>query len=240
VTYPEEHSYVTVIGDCYNQIERWQFGFRLRNEAATNVNLAPAIGPVVQNWWNNTGYTVGVDRWMAPSTHRLTEVKVARIGLDGLYDPDDPDSASWFPTTPPAGPGTPPSGMSPQQTMAVTLLTAKPRGLASKGRLYPPMSTLAVTQTTDGRIQNTVAQQLAASIKHLINDINALTLVTSVAVFSRGKGVASYDSAHKRVEYTYPNAGAVENVTGVGVGRVVDTQRRRRRQITELREEVTL
>lgn len=239
MTYPEEHTYVSVIGDAYSTAERWQFGFRLRNEAATNVNLAPVIGPEVLKWWTGgTGYTTGVDKWQPPNTHRLLEVKVARIGTDGKYDPDDPDSASYFPS-PTGGAGTPLAASAPQLTTAVTLLTAKPRGLASKGRIYPPPSTLWALGT-DGRISTSVADQLAASIKRLINDINALTLVTNVAVFSRGKGVPTYNSAKNRIEYSYPNAGAVENVTGVGVGRVIDTQRRRRRQLADARQEVTL
>lgn len=232
--YPNEHSYVTVIGDAYGGTERWQFGFRLQPESVGSQAAANAIAVHVRNWWEAiTPYSTGVDKFHSLTTHRLLEVKVASIGIDGHYPPTEPSASSIY-TTPVVGGSSPPAGITPQSTMAVTLTTAKQRGLASKGRIFVPPSATMLPETADGKVSVARATELGASIKRLINAINADSLVGNVAVFSRGKGVPSYNATKHRVEYTYPNEGAVELVTGVRVGRVVDTQRRRRRQLTEL------
>lgn len=238
MTYPEIHSYMTVIGDAYSGTERWQFGLRFNYGGASEQVLADALAVYVKDWWNGTGYTSGTNSWRAPNTHRLTEIKVARIGTDGLYVPGT-DSASNYPGNL-TGSGTPGYNQAPQDTVAVTLLTAKPRGYASKGRIYPPQS-IEMQLGADGKLPTVKAAILAASFKKLLDNINASSYVGQVAVYSKGKGVPSYDTAHNRITYTYPNVGTKEPVTGVSVGLVMDTQRRRRRQLLEsVRQEATL
>lgn len=238
VTYTEQHYYVSVIGDAYSTAEKWQFGFRLRNGPDAIDVVAEAMATTISNWFTDVGATANVDQMRFSNAHRLTELKIAKIDTNGLYL-DGTESYSHFYATPPTGTVAPLAGELPQNSVAVTLLTAKPRGLASRGRIFLPPSAL-YAPGTDGRLTVAGATQLATGVKRLINNINTLTNVTSVAVFSKGKGVAAYDATHKRVTYTYPNAGATENVTGVGVGRVVDTVRRRRRQLVENRQEVVL
>lgn len=234
MTYPNEHSYVTVIGDAYGGTERWQFGFRLQPKSVGNQAVADAISVHVRNWWDAISpYSTGVDKFHSLTTHRLTEIKCASIDVDGKYPADEP-SASHFYVPGAVGGTNPPAGTIPQATMACTLTTALPRGLASKGRIFVPPSGTMLPETADGKVSAARAGEMAASIKRLINDINADPLVGNVAIFSRGRGVPSYNAVKHRVEYTYPNPGAVQLVTGVRVGRVVDTQRRRRRQLTEL------
>jgi hypothetical protein len=240
VTYPNEHSYVTVIGDAYGGTERWQFGFRLQPESVGSQAAADAISVHVRNWWEAISpYSTGVDKFHSLTTHRLLEVKVASIQPDGHYPPNEP-SASHFFSPGVAGGSAPPAGTIPQATMAVTLTTALPRGLASKGRIFVPPSATMLPETADGKVSSARATEMAASVKRLINAINADPLVGNVAIFSRGRGVPSYNAVKHRVEYTYPNEGAVQLVTGVRVGRVIDTQRRRRRQLTELPVATTL
>lgn len=239
MTYPEQHQYVSVIGDAYSAAERWQFGFRLRANPAAPQAVADQIAARVLEWWNGSApYVLNTDAFKAPTTHRLTEVKVAPIDVNGEYVAGQ-SSASHFFSPAVAGGFAPVAGQLPQATFAVTLLTAKPRGYASHGRIYLPPTTLMAT-ASDGKVSGTDAGIIGASIKRLINAINAETLVTNVAVFSRGKGVPSYNSAKNRIEYTYPNQGYVENVTSVGVGRLVDTQRRRRNRLVESRTDIAL
>lgn len=237
--FPEQHQYLTIIGDCYGATERWQFGLRLSDGGVSNQVTAEAVSDDIQRWWQATApYNTVVDGFGPSSTHRLTEVKCARIQPDGTYPPTDA-SYSHFYLPPIAGDQTPPAGQLPQGTVCVTLTTAVPRGLASKGRIYLPGSSRYVPQS-DGLITSTNANAIAASIKRLINEINANTEVGNVMIYSRGKGVPTYDAQHKRVEYTYPNPGASRPVTGVRVGRVVDTQRRRRRSLAETYQVQTL
>lgn len=240
MAFPEAHTYVSVIGDCFGASERWQFGFRIQGSTASSTtSLANQIGPVVLSWWSGTNeFASSSNKFLPLNTHRLTEVKVAHIGTDGKYW-NNTDSSSYFPT-PTAGATGPTGRVVPQATMAVTLTTAKPRGLASKGRFYPPPCAYMLPELADGRVLSANATSLANAVKEFINSLNSYSLVGNVSVYSRGKGVPAYDPAHNRIEYTYPNDGAVEHVTGVEVGRVIDTQRRRRRQLAEARVAVVI
>lgn len=233
MTFPQAHQYVTVIGDSYGTLERWQFGFRLTSGGVSNQATADAIKPYVLKWWVGTAAPYSVNsNFGSVSTHRLTEIKCANIETTGLYPPTLPSASSFVnPIT--AGTNAPHAGMLPQGSLAMTLTTAVPRGLASKGRVYLPPS-LRYQPFTDGLLPVAETQKLADSFLNLIKEINADPLVGNVAIFSRGKGVAAFDAVKKKVRYSYPGAGAVNNVTGVRVGRVVDTQRRRRRSLAEL------
>jgi hypothetical protein len=226
--YSQQHQLISCIGDCYGATERWQFGLRITDGGVSNQVTADAVAPYFQTWWQlSTGDYFGPNL-----THRLTEIKVARIDEDGTYPPTDVSASHFFvpPLTSTLGPIV---GMLPQNTVVASLITALPRGLASKGRIYLPPSIRATVVDATGLMTTANAQALANSTWTLIQAINANSVVGNVAIFSRGKGVARYDAEHKRVEYDYPNPGAMNVVTGVRVGRVVDTQRRRRRQLVE-------
>lgn len=232
MTFPQAHQYVTVIGDSYAQTERWQFGLRLTSGGVSNQATADAIKPIVLKWWVGTAAPYSVNsNFGAPTTHRLTEIKCANIETTGLYPPTLP-SASSFIVPPQAGSAAPHAGMLAQGSMAMTLMTAIPRGLASKGRVYLPPS-IRYQPGTDGLLAAAEAQKLADSFLNLIKEINADALVGNVAVFSRGKGHPAPSANGKKILYTYPDPGAMNLVTGIRVGRVVDTQRRRRRSLAE-------
>ena len=230
--YPNAHGYVSVIGSCYGATEHWQFGFRVDPAPVGNQAMADDLAPLIQAWWHgDSPYTAGVDKLASLNTHTLDEVKVAQVDVDGNYKTDVPSASHLF-TTPVVGSQNPNAGQLPQGTVVATLTTALPRGLASKGRIFLPPSGEYIPGT-DGRIASGSADHLRDSVLRLIRSINASSLVGNVTVFSRGRGVPTYNATKHRVEYTYPNPGAKNIVTGVRVGRVVDTQRRRRRSLSE-------
>jgi hypothetical protein len=232
VTYPNAHGYVSVIGSAYGGTEKWQFGFRIDPAPVGNQATADTIAPYVQAWWKATApYVAGVDRFGSLTTHTLDEVKVAQIDVDGKYKLDVP-SASHFFVPVLVGTDAPAAGQLPQGTVVATLTTALPRGLASKGRIFLPPSS-EYLPGADGRIPVGGADHLRDSVLKLIRAINGDALVGNVTVFSRGRGVPAYNADKHRVEYTFPNPGSKQIVTGVRVGRVVDTQRRRRRSLLE-------
>ena len=101
----------------------------------------------------------------------------------------------------------------PQSTVAVSLVTGAERGYASKGRFFPPVGALDVNMDTSGRVGAPFAQGIALSAAQLITDMNG-SEAGDVVVFS------------KVGQITRP-------VTGVRVGRVVDTQQRRRKNLLE-------
>lgn len=230
--FPLDHHYVTVIGDSFNSTERWQFGFRLTDGGLSNEVTALAMASDIEDWWRpNLPYGAG-NIYNSLATHRLTELKVAKIQPDGTYPPDEP-SYSHFYLPPIAGQNAKPAGTTPQDTTCVTLTTALPRGLASKGRMYLPPHAQQLPDAT-GLVPAATLEPVLQSVRTLINAINANAEVGNVAIFSRGRGVPAYNAERNRIEYTYPNPGAFNVVTGVSMGRVVDTQRRRRRQLSEL------
>jgi len=101
-----------------------------------------------------------------------------------------------------------------QCAMAISLRTALARGRGHAGRFYAPVG--AVTVDAEGRISAASAGGMATSAATLVNDLN--DIVTSgggrVVVFSKV-------------------AQTVEPVTGIAVGRVIDTMRSRRTSLLE-------
>jgi hypothetical protein len=173
------------------------------------------------------------------NTHRLQGIKVAVVGADGNYpDGHVPGEVYWANVPGPyqvAGTGF----IAPQNSVCVTLTTAKPRGLASKGRFYLPPMYIGIQ--ADGLINDNHRDLLVGDLHDFLTGINNATLdAGDIAIFSRGKGLPAYDAVHHKVTYTYPNAGSSNDVTAVRVGRVIDTQRRRRRQLVESPEGVPL
>ena len=141
----------------------------------------------------------------------LTHVKLNAIGTDGKY---------VLPTTNEKVMANVPGGFvdancPPNQVaLAVTLLTAVSRGPANKGRFYLPLP--AYQLGTDGRIGQTYAESAHTGVTTFLAALNAVNANMKVAVYSRKLG-----------------APAQRLVTGAKVGRVLDTQRRRRNALVE-------
>lgn len=101
-----------------------------------------------------------------------------------------------------------------QVAYVVSLTTGFSRGPAHRGRFYLPLPTFPLD--TDNRIQVTNQTQAVTAANALVSALNAVNPDYDVAVFSRKLGAP----AHRLV-------------TGVQVGRVLDTQRRRRNKVAE-------
>lgn len=99
----------------------------------------------------------------------------------------------------------------PQISYACSTTTGFLRGPAHQGRFYPPVGQLSVG--SDGRLDAGTAMGMAVSAAQLITDLNG-SAVGSCVVFS-GIGLVARE------------------ITGIKVGRVADTQRRRRRALVE-------
>ena len=229
MTYPESHYKVTVYGDAYNGSEHWSFGWRMRGGTLTDTAAqirATAYDAPVTAFWTLAGLGGFYN------THRLQGVKVAVIGADGHY-PDGHIPGEVFKANVP-GPILADTGayVLPQSSVCCTLTTAVPRGLASKGRFFLPPSQAQIA--SDGLMNDAMRDIVRGRVRDFLTAINNATVDTGdIAILSRGRGVPAYDPDTNKITYTYPNAGAVHDVTGVSVGRVIDTQRRRRRQLVE-------
>lgn len=100
----------------------------------------------------------------------------------------------------------------PQICLVTTLTTTRSRGRGSKGRFYSPA--VVATPAANGRIAPDQVLNHVGQSTALISDINGLGLGPVSVMSSLG-------------------AGSSLPVTGVRVGGVLDTQRRRRNQLSE-------
>lgn len=204
------HKLISVFGDAYNGVEEWSFSMRVITDtepSTVSQAQADAILTPVQAWWNTATNAM-------PATHRLVGVKIAPIGLDGRY-PDGEDSFESL-VTPDPGPSAGPI-MAPQLSLVISLTTAKPRGMTSKGRFYIPCP--ADTINAAGQLATQQAN-IATGMLTLLNAINSALNVGQIAILSNPAA---------------PSFGGVQLVTGFNVGNVIDTQRRRRESIPEVR-----
>jgi hypothetical protein len=228
--YTEAHHKITVWGDSYAGSEQWSFGFRMQSvdPVGTAQSRAASLGPIVSAFWSNTTTPAFL------SSHRLQGVKVAAIGTDGKYPDGHVPGEVWFANVPGPKSQATNSYVIPQSSIAVTMTTAAARGLASMGRFFLPPTDVYIEAS--GLLPTTLRDALVTKVKDFLNSVNAMEAGNSnVAIFSRGKGVKSYNATTKKIEWDYPNPGVTNPVTGVEIGRVVDTQRRRRRSLVESR-----
>lgn len=117
--------------------------------------------------------------------------------------------------TPQAGLGT--VSLPNQCAMTVSLRTGRP-GRAFRGRFYLPTLALGGSLGTDGRLPAATRDQMAAPIETFLNAIQGLDI--------GGTGV-------QLVVASGVGAGANTAVSFFSLGRVLDTQRRRRSQLLE-------
>lgn len=144
----------------------------------------------------------------SPSSRRFLGVKWAPQTTAGRY-PDGEDAVEFLLAEP--DPGSTGGGY-PQIAIVISLRTARSRGFASNGRMYLPSA--LEPSVASGQIQQTAADTLA---------LTSATFIAAVA--DVGIGVPAVMSS--------AGAGRIEQVTGVRIGRVMDTQRRRRNALDE-------
>ena len=156
--------------------------------------------------------------WMAASrsanTASLAWVKFNEIDPVSRRYKSATETYERILTTPVRG-GVEGAGM-PQQTLCVSLLTGAKRGLASRGRFYPPATIASLG--ADGTVNPNSVTGVATAARTLITNLNNWpgtdTPLGGQVVVLGGNGT------------TRP-------VTAVSVGNVMDTQRRRRNKLRE-------
>src|SRR5664280_3036968 len=145
---------------------------------------------------------------------KLEYVKLNKINSAGHYD--NPSAARTSLLDPAIGGGGGGSTLPPQVAVCATLLTAHARGKAHKGRIYlPALAGALITYGVGaGTIGGGAAGAIGDATHAFIQAINAaLPSPNAVSVIS--------------------STGEANHVTGVAIGSVYDTQRRRRRSLPE-------
>lgn len=217
-----DHGYLQFGGKLPGN-ETWSCGFRMSATEGT------VIGGENTGGWDMDElvdhYVTAITAWFSnanahihPSC-KLQFVKFNKINQSGHYI--EPTTTERVFTDVPGGGGQIGSVLYPNQVaLAITLTTAVNRGPAHAGRIYSPMPCMAVG--ADGLITIAAADYVRTGFRTLleaISDAPGLDTVEGapdVVVMSRKQG-----------------APITRRVTGIRVGRVLDTQRRRRRSLPE-------
>lgn len=189
--------------------EQWSCGLRLAvtDGSGTSLDPTPLLAPAaaaVQTFHSGLGAQI------SPRA-KLSFVKLNYITETGHYG-----EASTFEhvVADVAGGGTDSLTPPNQIACAISLTTAATRGPAHRGRFYIPIPTMPIL--ADGRISTGTRDPAKVAATDFIAALNALDTGYKVAVFSRKAGAATH-----------------RLVTGVEVGRVLDTIRRRRNKMVE-------
>lgn len=212
---------VTLSGTMWGGAEQWSTGFFMGEENADADPPNQLMADIIRNKWSDYFQAPGAD---ISNQYVFTQCKVARIQPDGHTE--DGSVVYSAPTLTVDGdeatiklPG--------QCALVLTLYTDRPRGKASKGRMYLPG--IAQMPGNDGKITTTQAATNVALVKTMFDAINADPDVPNrVILAAKGTGPVPALTAQN------------EPVIGVRLGTVIDTQRRRRNALTEAYSSATL
>lgn len=165
--------------------------------------------------------TVGIS-----SGYLTTQVRVSQHkAVDGKVDLQAVDIYDVSPVM--DGGGTT-AALPAQVTLCCTLTSEIQRGTGSKGRMYLPGIQTAVQGTT-GKLLSSVTDNIRTHLKTMFDAINAdADIPDQVILVSRGTKITSVPGGD--ISYINPHN---KPVTGLRVGDVYDTQRRRRNGLTE-------
>jgi hypothetical protein len=214
---------VTISGTTFNGAEEWSTGFFMGNVAADadlpNQQLADDIRAAWATFFTTASTGVGAS-WES------TLVKVSSFGTDGKSDAND----TVFSTFPAVTKGAGVNLWPPQISLVATLTGAQARGLAMKGRMYLPG--IQITPQATGKIASASVLSIANNLKTFLTAVNASTATTNV-VINASHGQLFKDATGKYVPKVGGRGPVNAAVTGIKIGDVYDTQRRRRNGLTE-------
>lgn len=190
VVYSRAHYVFRAIGHFgsspTNFLDHWSSGFRLGlvgGDVPVGVPLEPFLETVytaIQAFHTSGGAKAGTNCF-------LDELTIARVGLDGKYDPPAQETTRRAYASPPIGSGT---TIHPWNTaMVISLRTPFPRGIASNGRTYWPTTAMPIDGAT-GRVAQDALEAYVAAAKTMIQAINAASqsqIATGVVVTVQGQ-----------------------------------------------------
>jgi len=209
--------------------EIWSNSLRLASSGEGPTAAVPTHDDMI-TWLNTTvkdalaayhgGTTAGVHQFA-----KLVYAKLNVVDQNGHYVEDTTNEYVWSPTLAGGNGGT----LHPNQiALVVTLATDFERGHAHQGRYYMPLPAFAVA-SSDGLISTSDANFAANAAKQLVEALSVDPAQVVLPVENMRVCVMSQRGT-----------GATRPVTGIKVGRVLDTQRRRRQELPESYVRVTV
>jgi hypothetical protein len=215
----------TLEGNCFGGTEIWQTGFWTGNDASdlpgTQVPQATvdAVATAWQTFFTSTNGNIA-------SIYKATDVKAAYFHSDfgdsNISEYGTPTVHTY--TTPLSGAGIISAAYPPQITACVSLTSGYHTGTAARGRMFLPGVNCTLDNST-GRMVSTYRNQVATAMQTFINAVNTATVPGSA-----GKMILVGRAADTALP---PHESKNAYVTGLKVGDIFDTQRRRRNGIRE-------
>lgn len=216
-TYKSRTHKLTFFGDMFGGTEEWTTSLFIGNDtggdqgASPTVAEAQAAATAFNTLWS--GAANGFN-----GAWRFQGVKASLVDTTGHIDVSE--TVFYTLPTPTTGNGGATS-FPPQVSLVATLTTAIARGPGSKGRMFLPGVGWGID--SGAKIPGTNVNTLATALKTFLDAINASADIPgSIVVNSAEKTGVPFRAA------------LMTKVTGVKVGDVYDTQRRRRNQLKEL------
>lgn len=218
----EGHLHKIVFGGSLCGTESWSVSLHYLKVDIGTILISGALAAAVNSWFSNVNLYLN-------ASARLDFIKANELDPLPRINAPDPKTGLPRPASPAFtrylsssgtnevffSPGTAPNAGAtvgiPQASLAVSLTTTLSRGLASKGRIYLPTS---APISADGRTSDAYINGMLPPTKTMFLALNS-TNTGKVVVYSGVRGQTT------------------QQVTGLRVGHVVDTQRRRRRNLLE-------
>ena len=215
MVYANNINRVTFAGTSFGGGEIWSTGFFLGEESAAAEDPTELMAERLLTHWrvffeNATTYIHNL--WLT------TEVKVAQIkAVDGRVL--DGSTVYAYPATELNG-GSSTNLFPAQCSLVATLMSDRPRGLASKGRMYLPGVCPSI-QTT-GKISSVNAGTIATNLQTFFNSVRADADIPNTPILA-AKGTGLFPELTAQNDY----------IETIKVDDVIDTQRRRRNGLAE-------
>lgn len=207
---------VTLIGDMFGGLEEWSTGFFMGDVGGGDFAQPPTQLETeeIAALWS----TVFATPAMGISTHyRFLGCKVSYMTPSGVSDPSY-TKYHWLPTPTVGTNAAVP--FPPQIALVATLTTDKARGYGSKGRMYLPG--INHTVTSSGKLDVVNTDAVSGLMATFLYDVNQNANIQGVVVLNSAASVG-----------VPGHAAEMNPITGVRVGSVYDTQRRRRNALNE-------
>lgn len=222
MSYAHAVNRVTISGTCFGGAEEWSTGFWMGSEGADAGDPNGAAEAIAGHW--RVFFELAANS--ISSGYLTTQVKVAQHIAE--TEATDLSMVDFYDVSPVMDGGGTTVSMPAQTSLVLTLTSEIQRGTGSKGRMYLPGVNSSVTGTT-GKLLSSFVLNFSATLKTFADSVNAdANVPDSIILASRGTkttllpgGDIIYINPHNKL------------VTGLRVGDVYDTQRRRRNGLTE-------
>jgi hypothetical protein len=207
---------VTISGTMFGGAEEWSTGFFMGKESDDCDDWTQQAAEDILTAWR-TFFEASQSR--ISNVYLTTQVKTAKIDSSGHTVTDQVHYA--YPAT--TLDGAAQTSVYPAQcSLVVTLLSDRPRGKASKGRMYLPGFVANINGGT-GKISSNDANDVATTMKTFFDALTSDADFGTDQLILAAKGTGALPALNAQNDY----------VETIRVGDVIDTQRRRRNGLHE-------